>query len=129
MLDFLEQDNKKGYKFKVALVQRLARAYADDLNLTAHNVPDCQHAVNQCALWLLWTVTMKAKPKKCISMAMKKFDPRTQIEKFRPVYDDKVYSPFDPGLLIDGSRMAFILDPGLDPKTLGFLGPGQRQTV
>ena len=51
-------------------------------------------------------------------MAMKKFDPRTQIEKFRPVYDDKVYSPFDPGLLIDGSRMAFILDPGLDPQTL-----------
>lgn len=118
LLDFLEQDNKKGYKFKVALVQRLARAYADDLNLTAHNVPDCQHAVDQCALWLLWTVTMKAKPKKCISMAMKKFDPRTQIEKFRPVYDDKIYSPFDPGLLIDGSRMAFILDPGLDPKTL-----------
>ena len=118
LLDFLERDNKKGYKFKVALVQRLARAYADDLNATAHNVPDCQYAVNQCDLWLNWTVTMKAKPKKCISMAMKQFDPRTQVEKFKPVYDDKIYSPFDPGLSIAGSKMAFILDPGLDLKAL-----------
>ena len=51
-------------------------------------------------------------------MAMKQFDPRTQVEKFQPVYDDKIYSPFDPGLSIAGSKMAFILDPGLDLKAL-----------
>ena len=118
LLDFLDRDNKRGYKFKVAPVQRLTRAYADDLNLTAHSVPDCQHAVNQCVKWLTWTGTMKAKPKKCISMAMKQFDPRTRTEKFRPAYDDKIYSPFDPELMIDGSRMAFIVDPALDVKAL-----------
>ena len=118
LLDFLEQGNSRGYKFKMAGVQRLSRAYADDLNLTAHNVPDCQHAVNQCVLWLNWTVTMKAKPRKCVSMAMKQFDPRTLNEKFRPVFDDRIYSPFDPGLMIDGSKMAFILHADLDAKSL-----------
>ena len=99
-------------------VQRLASAYADDLNLAAHNVPDCQYAVNKCVDWLKWTVTMKAKPSKCISMAMKRFDPRTKKEVFCPVYDDKQYSPFDPGLMIDGQKMAFILDPNLKLKDI-----------
>lgn len=118
LLDFLGQGNKKGYKFKGAQVQRLARAYADDLNVTAHNAKDCQEAVNQCDLWLHWTVTMKAKPKKCVSMAMKQFDPRTRVEQFQRVYNDKIYTPFDPCLSIAGSRMAFILESGLDPATL-----------
>ena len=45
---------------------------------------------------------MKAKSSKCISMAMKRVDPRTKKELVCPVYDDKEYSPFDPGLMIDG---------------------------
>jgi hypothetical protein len=61
---------------------------------------------------------MKAKPSKCISMAMKRFDPRTKKEVFCPVYDDKQYSPFDPGLMIDGQKMAFILDPNLKVKDI-----------
>jgi len=42
LLDFLEQDNSRGYKFKMASVQRLSRAYADDLNLTAHKIVSMQ---------------------------------------------------------------------------------------
>ena len=58
---------------------------------------------------------MKAKPRKCISMAMKQFDHRIKEEKFKPVLD-LTYSPFDPELSIGGAKMAFILNPELDAK-------------
>ena len=117
LLDFLAKDEKFGYNFKGSDIRRLTRAYADDLNLTTSRVEHCQMAVHKCELWLGWTNCMKAKPKKCISMAMKQFDHRIKEEKFKPVLD-LTYSPFDPELSIDGTRMAFILNPELDPKTV-----------
>ena len=115
LLDFLAEDEKFGYNFKKSNIRRLTRAYADDLNLTTSRVDHCQMAIQKCELWLDWTNCMKAKPRKCISMAMKQFDHRIKEEKFKPVLD-LTYSPFDPELSIGGAKMAFILNPELDAK-------------
>ena len=40
----------------------MAKAYADDLTLMANNLSDCQFLCHQTNKWLLWTVTMSAKP-------------------------------------------------------------------
>ena len=52
-------------------------------------------------------------------MAMKQFDKRIKDEKFKPVFD-LTYAPFDPELMIGGSKMAFILDPSVHNTDLPF---------
>ena len=58
----------------------MAKAYADDLTLIANNISDCQLLCNQTNNWLLWTVTMMAKPAKCVSMAMKRFEKHIKFQ-------------------------------------------------
>ena len=75
-----------GYAFKLCRgVRRLARAYADDISLITHNVQNNQKACNKTIEWLLWTITMAAKPRKCVSLGMKKFDKRSKRKVFVPV--------------------------------------------
>ena len=72
LLDFLEPLNKTGYAFKLCRgVRRLARAYADDISFITHNARNNQKACDKTIVWLLWTVIMAAKPRKCVSLAMK----------------------------------------------------------
>ena len=70
---------------------------------------------------------MKAKPSKCITVGFKVFDKKIKNEKFVPI-SDTVYAPFDPGLLIDGQPVQFIVNPSVkdpfNPITLNFLGGG-----
>ena len=105
--------NKTGYAFKLCRgVRRLARAYADDISFITHNARNNQKACDKTIVWLLWTVTMAAKPRKCVSLAMKQFDKRAKREVFVPVQQQK-YSVFDPRLTIDGKIMRFLGDPAL----------------
>ena len=87
----------------------MAKTYADDLTLMANNVSDCQFLCNQTNKWLLWTVTMRAKPTKCVSMAMKRFEKHTQTENYKPL-QNSIYSLFDPGLTINNQPIKFILN-------------------
>ena len=116
LLDFLQPKKQLGYIFKsTPTVTAFTKAYADDLTLLIRNSVDAQHTLNLINIWLQWSKTMKAKPSKCITVGFKVFDKKIKNEKFVPI-SDTVYAPFDPGLLIDGQPVQFIVNPSVkDP--------------
>lgn len=52
---------------------------------------------------------MKAKPRKCVSFAMKQFDKRIKNETFEPFFKT-IYTAFDPKLTIAGQAIRAILN-------------------
>jgi hypothetical protein len=112
LLDFLEPHLKLGYIHKVKDVDLITmdKAYADDLNLTTIDSASNQIVLNTTDTWLNWTRTMKAKPKKCVSFAQRKFTPGSSRGGFVAI-KDTIYSPYDPKLTIAGQPIQFILDP------------------
>jgi len=112
LIDFLKPTKKLGYTFKAAPdITINTKAYADDLTLTAKNATDNQYICDKTNAWLEWSVTMKAKPNKCVTLGfmIRKFHKNIKMEYFKPV-TDTIYSPFDPGLKINGQPMRFILN-------------------
>jgi hypothetical protein len=109
LLDFLRPLREKhGFAFKAAKTKALAEAYADDLALATKNAKGNQICCDTADKWLQWTETMQAKPKKCISFGMKRFN-HYKSEKFKPLHEDKTFSPFDPELTIAGKPMNYIV--------------------
>ena len=124
LLDYLLPLAKLGYKFKATSIRISSKAYADDLNLTTSTSSTCQQLVNRTDLWLKWTKTMKAKPRKCISLAYRQFKPGGNQLGFTPLTDN-IYAPYDPRLTISGDPIRFIWDPkedSFDSKHFKFLG-------
>lgn len=112
LLDFLDPLEKEvGFAFKgIAGVKGLSKAYADDLTLTTSTPAGNQLALDETVRWLDWTVTMRAKPKKCFHIAYKRFDPRTKRQT-HVKYDRVQYSVFDAKLVIKGEPVHFIHNP------------------
>jgi hypothetical protein len=125
LLDFLQPLREKhGVKFKAASNKLLAEAYADDLALATKNAQGNQTCCDATDKWLRWTVTMRAKPRKCISFGMKRFN-NYKTEKFKPIRKNRTYSPFDPKLSIAGKPMNYILSDingSFKDKHFKFLG-------
>jgi len=111
LLDYLKPlEEECGYAFKrIKNARLLTEAFADDLSLVTNSPEGNQKACDRTDEFLDWSKTMRAKPRKCISMAMKQFDKRSKSKKYDPV-TDKIYSTFDPKLTIAGKPMHFILD-------------------
>ncbi len=110
LLDLLKPVNEElGYAFKSIDYKNLSRAYADDLALSASTPENMQHACDICDEFLTWTITMKAKPRKCITVGYRQFDKRTDSGKYMKLKNVK-YAPFDPGIFIGGKRMRSIID-------------------
>lgn len=107
LLDFLRPYQSLGYSHKVVDVTSLQKAYADDLSLITTNSQDNQLVCDETNKWLHWTVTMAAKPKKCVSLGFRQFDPRSEASSFTP-YSATKYTAFDPQLTIDGHPIRFI---------------------
>lgn len=112
LLDFLNPLRDKGYRFKAADVSIMHKAYADDLQFTTRTTEGHQLALNRTQSWLNWTKTMKAKPKKCVSFAMKQFRdwPNVKSQKGHTPVSNTTYSPFDPKLEIAGQPLHFLLE-------------------
>ena len=69
LIDFLKPTKKLGYTFKaVPEITINTKAYADDLTLTTKNATDNQFLCDKTNAWLEWSVTMKAKPNKCVTL-------------------------------------------------------------
>ena len=109
LLDFLQPYEKIGYAHSDIDLFTMDKAYADDLNLTTTDKDSNQKVLDTTCTWLAWTETMKAKPKKCVSFAQRKFGGKSR-EDFVPI-KDTIYSPYGPLLKIDGQPIKFILDP------------------
>lgn len=109
LLDYLLPLSKLGYSFKAISTKIATKAYADDLNLTTALAKDNQKLADRCDHWLEWTKTMKAKPRKCISLAYRQFKPDGNQMGFTPL-SDNIYAPYDPLLTISGQPVRFIWD-------------------
>ena len=110
LLDMLKPlNNKHGYKMIDIDYVSLSRAYADDLALSAKSPAGCQQACDTCDSFLKWSKTMMAKPRKCVALGFRQFDPRYDRGKYKKHYNVK-YSPFDPEIYISGKRMRFIFN-------------------
>ena len=78
-----------GYQFSKAPVKLLTTGYADDLGMATRAThsgsasANNQRVTDSLNVWLSWSRTMKAKPKKCIAMALvggKPVEPELKIE-------------------------------------------------
>jgi hypothetical protein len=126
LLDFLECCKDEGYTFKKTPVTIMHKAYADDLQFSTTTPQGHQRVLDRTQTWLKWTRTMKAKPKKCVSLAFRQFKKgSTSIKGYEPV-SDTIYSAYDPLLRIDDKPLNFIAVINSDHKFLAghfkFLG-------
>jgi hypothetical protein len=118
LLDLLAPLEKiHGYTIKEIDVTKLSAAYADDLELATKTPAGNQAALGVTDRFLSWTGSMRAKPRKCVSMACRQFDPRTDSGRYKAM-TDTVYAPYDPLLTIAGEPIRFILDITKDPSLL-----------
>jgi len=107
LLDFLDPLKHEGYTFKKVPVTIMHKAYADDLQLTTTTPQGHQRVLNKTQTWLDWA-QMRAKPKKCVSLAFRQFKRGvTSQAGYKPV-SDTIYSAYDPLLLINGEPLNFI---------------------
>ena len=111
----LAADN--GYHFKEIPVVLHDQAFADDISILSATPALNQRTIDVVARFLAWFL-MQPNPKKCICMAMKRFDPR--YDSKYACYGDTVYCPFDPELTIAGERLKFIVNIAADPSSLQY---------
>ena len=104
-LDLLDQHSHLEYCMKDSSIKSSVKAYADDLTLIARNPEDCQKLVNVVDDFLRWTRSVKTKPRKCRSHAMKRFVPnKKQKQEGHKIQ----YVVYDPKLTINGEKIAYI---------------------
>ena len=108
LLDFLDPLKDEGYTFKKVPVTIMHKAYADDLQFTTTTPRGHQRVLCRTDVWLKWTKTMKAKPKKCVSLAFRQFKRGVDSKLGYVPVSDTIYSAYDPLLLIDGEPLNFI---------------------
>ena len=96
LLDLLKNQNDLGYKPSFSASSTSNRAFADDLTLMSSRLDKVKKQIEVMENFLNWSRKMKAKPSKCVSLAMKVID--------------GTYSSFDPEIYIDGSVIKYIGD-------------------
>ena len=112
LLDFLKPlESSLGYHLKGIDLCTFLKAYADDLALITRSPQTNQKACDLTIKFLKWTVTMRAKPKKCVSVGFRQFDPRPKTRRLVfEAYNQTKYSAFDPKIIIDDQAVKFIVD-------------------
>ena len=112
------RDISPGYTIKGANICISCPTYADDVELVASDVKECQGSIDCFQFALAWSKTLKAKPEKCRSLAFRLFrkDEKTPFKKVL----DEWYSSFDPLLQINNCAIKFIGDD--DPPIFKYLG-------
>ena len=112
MLDFLQPKKKLGYIFKsTPTVTAFTKAYADDLTLLNPHAVGAQHTQSYKQVASMVKINEKPSQSNVLQLGFKVFDKKIKNEKFVPI-SDTVYAPFDPGLLIDGQPVQFIVNQG-----------------
>ena len=121
LLDFLSPLEAE-HALKVKDERSFVKAYADDLNLTTATPRSHQIVLDEVDKWLSWTKTMRAKPRKCVSLAFRQFRKSAPPSKYEKI-SETIYSAYDPQLTIAGQRMNFILqDTSFKGSHFKFLG-------
>ena len=112
-----QMTERNGYHLKDSTTVLHDQAFADDISITTSTPELNQKTINVAVKFLNWFM-LQANPKKCISMAMKKFDPRYMPKIDYERYGATAYCPFDPNLKIGEEKLKFIVDVAANPETL-----------
>ena len=80
--------------------------YADDHTTANGSTEGAQHSENLISTWLFWTKCMRAKPPKCRSLGLSRYDLKDRL--LSP--PTSTYSAFDPKLTISNIPIPFIGD-------------------
>jgi hypothetical protein len=110
---------KNGYEFKDVPVVLHDQAFADDISILSSSPELAQETINVVERFLIW-FRLQANPKKCISMAMKKFDPRFVPKLDYQRYGSTAYCPYDPKLTIGGEELKFIVSVAADKSSIQY---------
>jgi hypothetical protein len=106
---------ESGYKFKDMPIVLHDQAFADDLSVTTRTPEMNQRTIDWISRFLKWAY-LQANPKKCITMAMKRFTAPSDYER----YGDTQYCAYDPALTISGEPLKFIVNVAKDPASLEY---------
>ena len=98
------------------VIHTFTKAFADDLNLTTTTAKDNQLLLDRTDKWLVWTETMKAKPRKCVSLAFRQFRKHAKSRDGFTQLKNSVYSPYDPKLTISGSSFRSLVPHTIERK-------------
>ena len=122
ILDYLEflTPKVKPFNIKDTSVEVKYPTYADDIALVTETPDDNQVCIDAFSKATDWTVTMKAKPKKCFSLAFRLFK-KGEKSCYKKVLHTQ-YSSFDPLLNIKGHQLQFIGSLPKGPPMFKYLG-------
>ena len=95
------------FSMRKANIVLLAPSYADDIALVTHTPKDNQLSIDAFKSALDWSITLRAKPAKCRSLAFKRF---TSTDAHFIKRQSTLHSCFDPKLTIDNETICFIGD-------------------
>ena len=107
-LDIVKSSPAKGYRLKEAGIEIQQLSYVDDETIITSSPEDAQLVLNALDDYLSWTGCVRAKPRKCRTLAFKVFKKGVD-DKFAPVSDTR-YSAYDPMLSISGQSIPFLGD-------------------
>ena len=129
LLDFIAPFEERHAVKVEGETNAFVKAYADDLKIATSTPEGHQIVLNAADDWLNWTLTMRAKPKKCVCLAFRQFRKNAPPSKYSKV-DESIYSVYDPQLTIAGKRMLFILqDSTFKGSHFKFLGRWMNPTL
>ena len=107
LLDSLEKPAFQPYAYRFSSVQDcslLSSAYADDVELVTCLPEENQALLDRTEHFLKWTETMETRPKKCWSLALKRFASRDTNE------GESLYRRFNPNLNLSGRSLCYLDD-------------------
>ena len=107
LLDSLEKPAFQPYAYRFSSVQDcslLSSAYADDVELVTCLPEENQALLDRTEHFLKWTETMETRPKKCWSLALKRFASRDTNE------GESLYRRFNPNLNLSGRPLCYLDD-------------------
>jgi hypothetical protein len=114
-----EDCTERGFRVSPDSVPFHLAGYADDLTIVSRHPDENQFMIDRAGDMLQWTGSMRMKPVKCRSFAMRRFirDGTTQFEQVQTT----AHSSFDPRLQLNGAAFKFIGDDRTPFKFLGQL--------
>jgi hypothetical protein len=120
LLDGINQPHNKelGFRLPDDPEPLLLSGYADDVSLVTEAPDDNQRVMDEFQLLLEWTGSMRLKPGKCRSFAMRRFINGVHC-KYKKAQPHLEHSAFDPLLKAQGKDIKFIGD---DDEPFKFLG-------
>ena len=128
LIDIVSSSGVVGYQTSDKSLSASTPTYADDVTLIASTPRDNQRQIDFLEDGLRWSKTMCAKPRKCRSFAMKRFQ-EGQETAFKPAWGNKSFNAFDPMLSVQGNRIKFIGDQAPDEDPFKFLGGFQEPNL